>query len=200
MSHPRHNADGDPKICCTYKPANHRGRHESCIHVSPAVARVLPGRDGGHAAVLRAYRQRRALHPPPRPGGRLPAGAAMAVRERWTASRPGWRWWPSAASAARNSFPCSDVDLLYLCADEQLEDKFRETIRGCNQAMWDLGLRASPMIRTPQGMRSLRPRQHRIHPLPARPPLHRRRPRPLPDSADTNAARSRAARVERHRA
>src|SRR6201996_7401574 len=44
-------------------------------------------------------------------------------------------------------FPSSDVDLLYLCADEQVEDKLRETIRNCNQAMWDLGLRASPMIR-----------------------------------------------------
>ena len=47
-------------------------------------------------------------------------------------------------------FPCSDVDLLYLCADEKLEDRLREHIRGCNQAMWDLGLRASPMIRTPK--------------------------------------------------
>ena len=45
-------------------------------------------------------------------------------------------------------FPCSDVDLLYLCADEKVEDNLRESIRGCNQAMWDLGLRASPMIRT----------------------------------------------------
>jgi [protein-PII] uridylyltransferase len=45
-------------------------------------------------------------------------------------------------------FPCSDVDLLYLCADEKVEDRVRENIRGCNQAMWDLGLRASPMIRT----------------------------------------------------
>ncbi len=45
-------------------------------------------------------------------------------------------------------FPCSDVDLLYLCADDKVEDTLRETVRGCNQAMWDLGLRASPMIRT----------------------------------------------------
>jgi [protein-PII] uridylyltransferase len=45
-------------------------------------------------------------------------------------------------------FPCSDVDLLYLCADEKVEDALRENVRGCNQAMWDLGLRASPMIRT----------------------------------------------------
>ena len=45
-------------------------------------------------------------------------------------------------------FPSSDVDLLYLCADEKVEDVLRETVRGCNQGMWDLGLRASPMIRT----------------------------------------------------
>jgi [protein-PII] uridylyltransferase len=45
-------------------------------------------------------------------------------------------------------FPSSDVDLLYLCADEQVEEKLRDTIRACNQAMWDLGLRASPMIRS----------------------------------------------------
>jgi [protein-PII] uridylyltransferase len=45
-------------------------------------------------------------------------------------------------------FPSSDVDLLYLCADTKTEEALRETIRGCNQAMWDLGLRASPMIRT----------------------------------------------------
>ncbi len=45
-------------------------------------------------------------------------------------------------------FPHSDVDLLYLCADEKVEDRLRESVRGCNQAMWDLGLRASPMIRT----------------------------------------------------
>jgi [protein-PII] uridylyltransferase len=29
-----------------------------------------------------------------------------------------------------------------------VEDVLRETVRGCNQGMWDLGLRASPMIRT----------------------------------------------------
>jgi [protein-PII] uridylyltransferase len=45
-------------------------------------------------------------------------------------------------------FPSSDVDLLYLCADGKVEEALRETVRGCNQAMWDLGLRASPMIRT----------------------------------------------------
>ena len=45
-------------------------------------------------------------------------------------------------------FPFSDVDLLYLCADERVERDFREAIRQLNQAMWDIGLRASPMTRT----------------------------------------------------
>ena len=45
-------------------------------------------------------------------------------------------------------FPSSDVDLLYLCADDRVEEAFRENIRACSQGMWDLGLRASPMIRT----------------------------------------------------
>ena len=45
-------------------------------------------------------------------------------------------------------FPYSDVDILYLCADERTEREFKETIRACNQAMWDLGLRASPSARS----------------------------------------------------
>ena len=52
-------------------------------------------------------------------------------------------------------FPFSDVDLLYLCADERAERDFKEPIRQLNQAMWDLGLRASPMTRSPQRMQSL---------------------------------------------
>ena len=45
-------------------------------------------------------------------------------------------------------FPSSDVDLLYLCADAKVEEKLREPVRRCNQALWDLGLRVSPMVRT----------------------------------------------------
>jgi [protein-PII] uridylyltransferase len=44
-------------------------------------------------------------------------------------------------------FPFSDVDLLYLCADERAEREFKEPIRELNQALWDMGLRASPTIR-----------------------------------------------------
>jgi [protein-PII] uridylyltransferase len=66
-------------------------------------------------------------------GGPLPPGLALVA---------------VGGFGRKELFPCSDVDLLYLCTDERLEDKFRESIRACNQAMWDLGLRASPMIRT----------------------------------------------------
>ena len=81
----------------------------------------------------------------------------------------------------------------------KVEDELRETIRGCNQAMWDLGLRASPMIRTlkecdrydPDNIEftlSLLDRRfiagdHSLYQT----------------LTDANPARSRAARVERHR-
>src|ERR1700735_5807660 len=64
--------------------------------------------------------------------GTLPAGLALVA---------------VGGFGRKELFPCSHVHLLYLCADERLEQDLRETIRGCNQAMWDLGLRASPMIR-----------------------------------------------------
>ncbi|HTV82155.1 MAG TPA: HD domain-containing protein [Acidobacteriaceae bacterium] len=48
----------------------------------------------------------------------------------------------------RELFPCSDVDILFLCAQEKLEDSLRDAIRSCTQAMWDIGLRASPATRS----------------------------------------------------
>lgn len=45
-------------------------------------------------------------------------------------------------------FPSSDIDVLYLCADEEVEQQARDSIRACSQAMWDIGLRASPATRT----------------------------------------------------
>jgi [protein-PII] uridylyltransferase len=45
-------------------------------------------------------------------------------------------------------FPQSDVDVLYLCANEHIERDLREAIRICNQTMWDIGLRASPATRS----------------------------------------------------
>ena len=68
--------------------------------------------------------------------------------ERSSALPPGFALVAVGGFGRKELFPCSDVDLLYLCADDKLEDTVRETVRGCNQAMWDLGLRVSPMIRT----------------------------------------------------
>jgi len=48
----------------------------------------------------------------------------------------------------RELFPCSDVDILFLCANEKVEPAYKEQIRACTQAMWDIGLRASPVTRT----------------------------------------------------
>ena len=48
----------------------------------------------------------------------------------------------------RELFPCSDVDVLFLCANEKIEQECSGTIRTCIQAMWDTGLRASPVTRT----------------------------------------------------
>ncbi len=48
----------------------------------------------------------------------------------------------------RELFPCSDVDVLFLCANENAEREAHELVRSATQAMWDIGLRASPATRT----------------------------------------------------
>lgn len=48
----------------------------------------------------------------------------------------------------RELFPYSDVDVLYLCASEAVERDHHQTLRTVTQAMWDIGLRASPATRT----------------------------------------------------
>jgi [protein-PII] uridylyltransferase len=45
-------------------------------------------------------------------------------------------------------FPHSDVDVLYLCENDAVERDHHDTLRAATQAMWDLGLRASPATRT----------------------------------------------------
>lgn len=45
-------------------------------------------------------------------------------------------------------FPYSDVDVLFLCANDSVERDYHSVIRACTQAMWDVGLRASPATRT----------------------------------------------------
>jgi [protein-PII] uridylyltransferase len=48
----------------------------------------------------------------------------------------------------RQLFPYSDIDLLYIYPNEDAEREFREAVRSCNQALWDIGLHASPAMRT----------------------------------------------------
>ncbi len=48
----------------------------------------------------------------------------------------------------RELFPASDVDVLFLCLHEGAERDAHELIRSVTQAMWDIGLRASPATRT----------------------------------------------------
>jgi [protein-PII] uridylyltransferase len=62
-------------------------------------------------------------------------------------SKPGIALVATGGFGRKELFPYSDVDVLYLCANDDVEREFRETIRSCNQAMWDIGLRASPATR-----------------------------------------------------
>ncbi|WP_263358054.1 [protein-PII] uridylyltransferase family protein [Acidicapsa ligni] len=66
---------------------------------------------------------------------------------------------PAAASAKaamlalggygrKDLFPYSDIDVLFTFADEDTEKAVRPIIRSVIQAMWDIGLRASPTSRT----------------------------------------------------
>ena len=48
----------------------------------------------------------------------------------------------------RHLFPYSDIDLLYIYANDDAEREFREPVRSANQSLWDIGLRASPAMRT----------------------------------------------------
>ena len=48
----------------------------------------------------------------------------------------------------KDLFPYSDIDVLFVCADPKAEEMCREPVRAIVQAMWDVGLRASPSSRT----------------------------------------------------
>jgi [protein-PII] uridylyltransferase len=48
----------------------------------------------------------------------------------------------------KDLFPYSDIDVLFAFADEKTEEQSREAVRSIIQAMWDVGLRASPSSRT----------------------------------------------------
>jgi [protein-PII] uridylyltransferase len=48
----------------------------------------------------------------------------------------------------RQLFPYSDIDLLYIFGNEDIEREFREPVRACNQTLWDTGFSVSPAMRT----------------------------------------------------
>ena len=48
----------------------------------------------------------------------------------------------------KDLFPFSDIDLLFIFADERTEERAREAVRAIIQGMWDVGMRASPTSRT----------------------------------------------------
>jgi [protein-PII] uridylyltransferase len=48
----------------------------------------------------------------------------------------------------KDLFPFSDIDVLFAVADDDTEKSSRPAIRAIVQAMWDIGLRASPTTRT----------------------------------------------------
>ena len=48
----------------------------------------------------------------------------------------------------KDLFPYSDIDVLFVYADEKTEEQCREPARAIIQGMWDVGLRASPTSRT----------------------------------------------------
>jgi [protein-PII] uridylyltransferase len=45
-------------------------------------------------------------------------------------------------------FPCSDIDLLFLFADRDAEQNFKEAVGSFSQELWDLRLKLSPASRT----------------------------------------------------
>src|ERR1700684_3656167 len=47
-------------------------------------------------------------------------------------------------------FPYSDIDLLFLHADHETEQAFKDRIRSFSQGKWDLRLKVSPATRTLQ--------------------------------------------------
>lgn len=75
-----------------------------------------------------------------------------AVRKIWTSlgekDRPGIALVATGGFGRRELFPSSDVDVLYLCANEVVERDLHQTLRAVTQALWDTGLRASPATRT----------------------------------------------------
>ena len=75
------------------------------------------------------------------------------VRQVWTSfsgasERTGIALVATGGFGRRELFPYSDVDILYLCVNDNVERDYHDLLRNATQAMWDVGLRASPATRT----------------------------------------------------
>ena len=84
--------------------------------------------------------------------GRRSADVDLLLRAIWAELSAGQA--PAVALFAMGGygrselFPFSDVDVLFLCAGDAAERDAHELIRSATQAMWDIGLRASPATRS----------------------------------------------------
>jgi [protein-PII] uridylyltransferase len=103
---------------------------------SAEAGRLLFSQNGDGRAILR----------------RRSAEVEALVREIWTAVLNGQEAAVSIFALGgvgrQELFPASDVDILFLCANENAERDAHEVIRAATQALWDIGLRASPATRT----------------------------------------------------
>ncbi|MFT4113773.1 bifunctional uridylyltransferase/uridylyl-removing protein GlnD [Silvibacterium sp.] len=75
------------------------------------------------------------------------------VRQIWQSfsgpeERPNIALVATGGFGRKELFPYSDVDVLYVCANDNIERESHELLRSVTQAMWDCGLRASPSTRT----------------------------------------------------
>jgi [protein-PII] uridylyltransferase len=75
------------------------------------------------------------------------------IRQVWTSfsgqsERTGIALVATGGFGRRELFPYSDVDILYLCVNDNVERDYHDLLRNATQAMWDVGLRASPATRT----------------------------------------------------
>jgi [protein-PII] uridylyltransferase len=74
------------------------------------------------------------------------------VRQIWTgivgSDRPNLTLVATGGFGRKELFPYSDVDVLFVCANDGAERDSHDLLRSATQAMWDAGLRASPATRT----------------------------------------------------
>src|SRR5271165_3771731 len=73
---------------------------------------------------------------------------ALQLWEQHASTVPGFALVALGGFGRRTLFPYSDVDLLFLAANEALRGWVKDPVRSICQEMWDIGLRVSPTTRT----------------------------------------------------